>query len=105
MIKLATISLTMFMSIGANLSDGFMHRLGFDPSILLVSLIAFATAGMICHRNIALVVLVMVMTIGANVSEETALSMGYNADYLLAALIILVTLPFVCRQLEGGGYG
>jgi hypothetical protein len=102
MIKLTIISLTMFMSIGANLSDGIMHRLGFDPDILLVALVAFVVAGMIYHRNIALVVLVVLMTAGANVSEQTALSIGYNPDYLLAGLIALVVAPFVCNQLEGG---
>ena len=105
MIKLGIISLTMFMSIGANLADGFMYRLGFDPDILLVALIAFVTAGMIAYRHIALIVLVVILAIGANVSEETALSMGYDPDYLLVGLITLVILPFACRQLEGGIFG
>ena len=102
MIKLSITSLTMFMSLGANLSDGIMFRLGIDPDILLITLIAFVVAGMIYHHNIALVVLVVLMTIGANVSEETALSMGYHPDYLLAGLVALVFLPFVCRQLDDG---
>jgi len=102
MIKFAIVSLTMMMSIGANLSDGFIARLGFDPDILLVTLIAFVVTGMIYHHHIALVVLVVLMTVGANVSEETALSMGYNPDYLLAGLITFVITPFVCKQLEGG---
>ena len=92
----------MFMSIGANLADGFMYRLGFDPDILLVALIAFVIAGMIAYRNIALIVMVVLLTIGANVSEETALSMGYDPDYLLIGLITLVITPFVCKQMEGG---
>ena len=102
MIKLAIISLTMFMSIGANLADGFMYRLGFDPDILFVALIAFVIAGMIACRNIALIVIVVLLTIGANISEETALSIGYDPDYLLMGLITLVFVPFVCKQLEGG---
>ena len=72
MIKFTIITLTMYMSIGANLSDGFMNRLGFDANILRAALVAFAVAGMISHLNIALSVLVVLMTIGANVSEKTA---------------------------------
>ncbi len=102
MIKLTIVTLTMFMSIGANLSDGFMSRLGFDPDILLAALVAFVIAGMIAHHKIALIVLVVILTLGANVSEETALAMGYDPDYLLLGLILLVLTPFVCRQVEGG---
>ena len=101
-IRFSIIAVTMFMSIGVNLSDGMVHRLGFDPDILLVALIAFVIAGMISHRNLALCVLVVLMTIGANVSEQTALSIGYNPDSLLAGLIVLVLLPFVRKRLEGG---
>lgn len=105
MIKFTIIILTMFMSIGANLSDGLMYRLGLDPDVLLAALIAFVVTGMIHNHNLALVVLVVLMTIGANVSEETALSMGYNPDYLLAGLIALVIAPIVCKQLDGEIFG
>ncbi len=99
MIKFTMTLLTLSMSIGANLSEGFMHRLGIDPEILLASLIAFVLTALIYHRHIALIILVVLMTLGANVSDETALAMGYDPNYLLAGLIALVILPFVCKQL------
>jgi hypothetical protein len=101
MIKITIVAVTIFMIIGANLSNGMMNRLGLDQDILLMALIAFVIAGLTSHRNIALTLLVVVTTFGANVSEETARSIGYNPDYLLAGLVVLVVLPFCCKLLEG----
>ena len=91
----------MLMSIGANLSNGFMSRFGIDPDILLAALVAFVVTGLIYHRHIALIVLVILMTIAANVSEATAISYGYSPDLMLAGLIALVITPFFSQHVFG----
>ena len=101
MIKFTLVILPMFMSVGVNLPEGILYRLGLDPDILIAGLIAFVITGMIYHRHIALIVLVVLMSFAANVSQETALGLGYNPDYILAGLIAIVILPFVCKQLDG----
>jgi len=101
MIKFALVLLPMFMSVGANLSEGFLYRLGIDPDILFAALIAFVVTGMIYHHHIALIVLVILMSFAANVSQETALAMGYNPNYILAGLIAIVVMPFMCKQIDG----
>lgn len=101
MIKFTLVVLPMFMSVGANLSDGILYRLGIDPDILLAGLIAFVVTGMIYHRHIALIVMVVLMSFAANVSQETALAIGYDPDYMLAGLVALVVMPFVCKQMDG----
>ena len=97
MLNFGLIFVTLSMSIGANLSDGFLIRLGFDPSILLAGLVALVLTGLIAHRSLALIVLIVMVTIGANLPLDTATEMGYDPDYLLAAL---VAMPFVRRSLE-----
>ena len=101
MVKFTLVVLPMFMSVGANLSEGFLFRLGIDPDILLVALIAFVVTGMIYHHPIALIVLVVLMSFAANVSQETALAMGYNPDYMLAGLVAIVVTPFISKQMNG----
>jgi len=101
MIKFILVILPMFMSVGANLTEGFMYRLGIDPDILLAGLIAFVVTGMIYHRHIALIVLVILMSFAANVSQETAMAMGYDPDYMLAGLVALVVVPFISKQIDG----
>lgn len=104
MAKFLIVSLTLLMSIGANLSEGFLYRLGIDPDILLASLIAFVVTGLIYHRHIALIVLVVLMTVAANVSDTTAATYGYSPDFMLAGLIALVLAPFFSEHVLGFSY-
>jgi hypothetical protein len=100
MLKFALVFLTLCLSVGANLSEGFLARMGFDPDFLMVALIAFVLTGLITHRHLALIVLVVLLTIGANASAEFAESLGYEPDYLVAALAALVFTPYLNRLFE-----
>ena len=99
MLRFGLVFLTLTMSIGVNLDEGFLARLGVDPNILLVALIALITTGLIVNRHLALIVLITVMAIGANVPIESAVEMGYDPDYILAGLIALIFAPIVGNQL------
>lgn len=99
MLRFALIFLTLLMSIGVNLDDGFLVRLGVDPDILMAALTAFVIAGLILHHRLALIVLVVLLTLGANVPAEYAASWGYDPDYLLGALVAIVVSPWIGRWL------
>ncbi len=98
MLNFGLVFFTVSLSIGANLSDGFLVRLGFDSNYLLAALAALVLTGLIARRSLALIVLIVLVTCGANVSPETAMSYGYDPDYLLAALIAIVVSPVICRD-------
>jgi len=100
MLRFGLVFLVLTMSIGVNLDEGFLARLGVDPNILLVALIALITTGLIVNRHLALIVVVTVMAMGANVPIESAIAMGYDPDYLLAGLIALILAPIVGSQLD-----
>lgn len=99
MLRFGLVFLTLTLTIGVNLDKGFLTRLGVDPNILIVALIALITAGLIAHRHLALIVLIMIMTIGANVPPEAAAEMGYDPDYLLAGLAALIFTPVLGEHL------
>ena len=99
MLRFGLVFLTLTLAISINLDAGFLARLGVDPGILLVALIAFITAGLIAHRHIALIVIILVMTKGDNVPVETAVDIGYDPDYLLAGLAALIFTPILGEHL------
>ena len=94
-IRFGLIFLTLTLTIGVNLPEGFLARLGFDANILMASLLAFAITGLVYHRHIALVVLVVLMVVGANLPAEKIAAVGYESDYLLAALVAIVLMPLI----------
>jgi len=100
MARFLLVFLVFIMTIGVNVDEGFLVRMGIDPNILLVSLIAFVVTGLIVHRHLAFISLTVLMSIGANVSAETASQIGYDPDYMLVGLVTLVLLPLVVHYLE-----
>lgn len=102
MLRFGLVFLTVFISIGINLDSGFLMRMGFDPNILTVTLIALIITGLIAYGRLTLVILVIAMVMAANVPNETAITMGYDPDYILAALVAIVIAPLVGKHLNMG---
>jgi hypothetical protein len=100
MVKHGLIFLVVVLVLAVNTPEGFLVRLGFDPNILMITLIALVITGLVAQRNLALVVLVVLLIVGANLPPETAESLGVNPDYLLATLIGLVLAPIVIRYMQ-----
>lgn len=97
--KFILVFMVLLLSLGANLSDGFLARLGINADILLVALGVFVIAGLIAHQHLAFIVVVCLVAIAANVPDETAQSIGYSQDLMFGLLVGLVLLPFISRHL------
>lgn len=100
MVHFGLVFLTMFMSVGANLDEGFIARLGFHPDVLKAALVAFAITGLVAHWRLLAIALVVLLTIGANMPADVAARMGYDPDVMLAALVALVLTPLLRNQLD-----
>lgn len=98
--KFALVFFVMYMSIGVNLPDGIIGRLGVDPNYLIGALIAFVLAGLIAHRHLALIVLVTLMCIGANLPADYAAQVGINRDVLTAGLVACILSPYLIQWIE-----
>ena len=98
--KFVFIFLVLFMTIGVNLPDGMLGRIGIDPSYLVVALAALVVTGLIAHRHLALAILVALMCIGANLPADYAANVGINRDILTAGLISLLVTPYVIHWFE-----
>ncbi len=97
--RFVLVFLVLLMVVGANLSDGFLARVGIDPGILTAALVALVITGLVYHRRLALIVLVVIMTVAANTPGQFAMSIGYDPDFILAALLGLVFTPFIYSRI------
>lgn len=97
--KFILVFVVLLLAIGANLSDGFLARIGVNADILLVALGVFIIAGLIANQNLAFIVIVCVVAVAANLPEETAQSIGYSQDLMFGLLVGLVLIPFLSRHL------
>ena len=101
MINFGFVFITLSLTIGVNLEDGFLNRMGFQPDVLVIGAVAFVITGLIVHRHLALIVLVVALILGANVPAEVATGIGYNPDMMVAALFAIVIAPLFTRMFDG----
>jgi hypothetical protein len=59
----------MFMVVAANIKQGMIAALGFDPDILRVALVAWIITGLTMYRRLALIVLTLILCVGANLPQ------------------------------------
>lgn len=97
--KFLLVFTVLLLAIGANLSDGFLARIGLDADILLVALGIFVIAGLIANQNLAFIVIVCTVAVAANLPVETARSIGYDPDLMLGLLVGLVMIPFLAKHI------
>lgn len=97
--KFLLIFTVLLLVIGANLSDGFLARIGLNADIMLVALGVFVIAGLIANQNLAFIVIVCLIAVAANLPEETARSIGYDSDLMFGLLVGLVLIPFLSRHI------
>lgn len=97
--KFILVFLVLLLAIGANLSDGFLARIGLNADIMLVALGIFVVAGLIANQNLAFIVIVCTVAVAANMPEETARSIGYDPDLMLGLLVGLVIVPFLAKHI------
>lgn len=100
MLNFGLVFMTLSLSLGVNLEEGFLRRLGFDPDVLMLAVVAFVISGLVVHRRLALIVVVVLLAIGANAPPGVAESLGYDPDIALAALFGVVTVPYMARMTE-----
>ena len=93
MIKAVFVFCVLFMTIGINLPNSMISRIGLDADVLMAALASFVITGLIVHRQLLLILLVLVCAIGANMPEDVVSTWGIDRDYILATLIALVVLP------------
>lgn len=97
LMKLILIFLVFLLSIGVNMEDNVMARLGLEANYLMTGLIAVVFAGLLMHEKVILVVLVVALSVAANMPEDFVMNFGVDRDLLLGVLVAMVIVPSIAR--------
>jgi len=94
------IFLVLMITAAINLEGNIIARLGFEPTYLIMALVAVVMTGLVMHRNLALVVLVLFLSIGANMPDGFMLNFGIDRDILTGILGAIILVPFIAKIVD-----
>ena len=94
--KYLLVFIVMLMTIGVNLPEGMIARVGMDPNWLKAALAAWILTALVIHRRLALIVLVVLMSLLINAPFD----IGIDKDILLAGLVAVVLTPYLASWLR-----
>ena len=93
-VRTALVFFVLFIAITINLEDNMIARMGFDPTYLMMTLIALIFTGLLENRSAMLVVLVLFLSVGANMPADFMLNLGIDRDHLTWTLLFVIIAPF-----------
>lgn len=100
LVKSGFIFLVLFITTAINVEDNVIARLGFEPTYLVMTLVAVVITGLVMHRNLMLVVLILFLSVGANMPAAVMSNFGIDRDILTSILAAIIILPFIARMFD-----
>ena len=100
LVKGGLIFLVLMIAIAINLDDNMIARLGFQPTYLIITLVAVVITGLVIHRNLALVVLVLFLSVGANMPAGFMSNFGIDRDILTGILGAIILVPLIAKIID-----
>ena len=89
------ISLVTLMSIGANLPESFLAKIGLNQTYLLIGLVTFVAASLVRYLKFTLVLVIAILALGANMPNELAREVGVDPQIMLFALLAMVATSVI----------
>ena len=86
----ALIGIVTLMSIGANLPESFMAKLGINQTYLLIGLVSVVAVSLVRYLKFTLVLVIAIMAVGANLPQDLAKEIGIDPQIMLFALLAMV---------------
>jgi len=90
----------LMITIAINLEDNMIARLGFQPTFLIITLVAVVITGLVMHRDLALVFLVLFLSVGANIPAGFMLNFGIDRDILTGILGAIILVPLIAKIID-----
>lgn len=87
---IALVGMVTLMSIGANLPESFMARLGINQTYLLIGLVTVVAVSLVRYLKFTLVLVIAIMAAGANLPQDLAKEIGIDPQIMLFALLAMV---------------
>lgn len=92
---IALVGLVSLMSLGANLPESFLRKVGIDSTYLLIGLVTVVAVSLVRYLKFTLVLVIAILAVGANLPADLAREIGVDAQIMLFALFAMVATSFV----------
>lgn len=100
LIRGAVLFLILATTLGANMEDNFIARLGLDANYAIVIGLALFCTMMLSARNAFIVVIVVVFSLNANMPSEFSLNFGVDRDYYAGFMFAVLLQPILVRVIQ-----
>lgn len=87
---IALVGMVTLMSIGANLPESFMAKVGINQTYLLIGLVAVVAVSLVRYLKFTLVLVIAIMAVGANLPQDLAKEIGIDPQIMIFALLAMV---------------
>jgi hypothetical protein len=92
---IVVVGLVSIMSVGVNLPESFMAKLGVDQTYLLIGLVLVVVVSLVRYLKFTLVLVIAIMAVGANLPHDLARELGIDPQIMLFALLAMVGTSFI----------
>jgi hypothetical protein len=97
MAKGFVIFVVLFISLGTNIEDNFIARLGLDSNYGYVIFVAVLITMFLMNRRTLTVFAILIFSLNANMSIDFGLNLGFDRDYYTALMMALIFQPLTTR--------
>lgn len=91
----ALVAIVTMMSIGANLPEGAMTKIGVNQTYLLIGLVGVVAVSLVRYLKFTLILVIAILAVGANLPADLAREVGVDPQIMLFALFAMVATSFV----------
>lgn len=100
LIRSAIVFFILAVTLGTNLEDNIIARLGLTANYGYVIGAALIGTALIAGRNTFIIAAIVVISLNANMPMDFVLNFGFDRDYYAGLLVAILFLPFFVRVLE-----
>ena len=100
LIRCAFVFLILAVTLGTNVEDNIIARLGLTATYGYVVGAALIGTVLIAGRNVFIIAAIVIFSLNANMPTDFSMNFGFDRDYYAGLMMAIVLQPFLVRVLE-----
>ena len=100
LIRCFVVFLILAVTLGTNVEDNIIARLGLTANYGSVVGAALIGTALIANRNIFIIAAIVIFSLNANMPTDFIMNFGFDRDFYAGLMLAIVFQPFLVRVLE-----
>ena len=100
LVRYAVVFLLLAVTIGTNLEDNVISRIGINSNYIYVIAAALLGSALTAGRNSFAIAAIVIFSLNANMPSEFSLNLGFDRDYYTGLTLALVFQPMVSWAID-----